>query len=168
MEAYSKEFRRDVLAACDAGGSTREVAAEFKVSQSWVRRIKQQRRELGKIAPKTTRNRRKSCQPYADWLQEKLQRRPGIYLRQIQESALSELGWEVSEVTLGRACRELKQLQESKSYTEAEHQLEDGVRVQRAWSAGQRMEGRARQATRQPIGQPIGQPDGQLTMVGSE
>jgi hypothetical protein len=26
MEAYSKEFRRDVLRACDAGGGTREVA----------------------------------------------------------------------------------------------------------------------------------------------
>ena len=45
MEAYSKEFRRDVLRACDAGGGTREVALKFDVSESWVRRIKQERRE---------------------------------------------------------------------------------------------------------------------------
>ena len=52
MQAYSKEFRRDVLAACDAGGGTREVATRFDVSESWVRRIKQDRRESGKVAPK--------------------------------------------------------------------------------------------------------------------
>ncbi|QDS98865.1 hypothetical protein [Adhaeretor mobilis] len=39
MLAYSKEFRREVLAACDAGGGTREVALRFDVSESWVRRI---------------------------------------------------------------------------------------------------------------------------------
>jgi transposase len=47
MDAYSKEFRRDVLAACDAGGGTREIALRFQVSESWVRRIKQHRRERG-------------------------------------------------------------------------------------------------------------------------
>jgi len=34
MEAYSKEFRRDVQRACDAGGGTREVALRFDVSES--------------------------------------------------------------------------------------------------------------------------------------
>ena len=57
MEAYSKEFRRDVLRACDAGEGTRAVAVRFDVSESWVRRIKQERRELGKTAPLTTRRR---------------------------------------------------------------------------------------------------------------
>ena len=57
MEAYSKEFRRDVLRECDSGKRTREVATKFNISESWVRRIKQERRETGKIAPATTRNR---------------------------------------------------------------------------------------------------------------
>ena len=30
MQAYSKEFRREVLAACDAGGRTRLVATQFR------------------------------------------------------------------------------------------------------------------------------------------
>lgn len=108
MDAYSREFRRDVLAACDAGGGTREVALQFKVSESWVRRIKQERREQGKVAPLTTRNRHKSWEPYAEWILAKLDQQPDIYLRELQAAAQEELGWEVSDVTLSRACRALR------------------------------------------------------------
>lgn len=108
MEAYSKEFRRDVLAACDAGKGTRSVALQFKVSESWVRRIKQERREQGKVAPLSTRRRRKVWEPYAEWLLAKLDERPDIYLRELQAAAQAELGWEVSDVTLSRACRALR------------------------------------------------------------
>ena len=108
MEAYSKEFRRDVLAACDAGEGTRSVALRFDVSESWVRRIKQERREQGKVAPLSTRRRRKIWEPYAGWLLVKLDERPDIYLRELQAVAQAELGWEVSDVTLSRACRALR------------------------------------------------------------
>ena len=66
MEAYSKEFRRDVLRACDAGDGTRAVALQFNVSESWVRRVKQQRREQGRTAPLTTRKRIPSWQAVAE------------------------------------------------------------------------------------------------------
>jgi len=108
MEAYSKEFRRDVLAACDAGEGTRLVALRFKVSESWVRRIKQERREHGKVAPLSTRRRRKVWEPYAEWLLAKLDERPDVYLRELRAAAQAELGWEVSDVTLSRACRALR------------------------------------------------------------
>ena len=108
MEAYSKEFRRDVLAACDAGEETRAVALRFKVSESWVRRIKQERREQGKLAPHTKRRRRKVWESYADWILAKLDQRPDIYLRELVAAAKEELGWEVSDVTLSRACRALR------------------------------------------------------------
>jgi transposase len=108
MEAYSKEFRRDVLAACDAGGEARAVALQFDVSESWIRRIKQERREQGKTAPKATRDRRKCWEPYTQWILEQLDKRPDIYLRELQAAAKRELGWEVSDVTLSRACRALK------------------------------------------------------------
>jgi len=108
MEAYSKEFRRDVLAACDAGGGTREVALRFGVCESWVRRVKQERREQGKVAPKTTRDRRKSWESHAAWLLTKLDQQPDIYLRELQVAAQQELGWIVSDVTLSRACRALR------------------------------------------------------------
>lgn len=52
MKAYPKEFRGEVLAACDGGEGTHAVVMRFKVSGSWVRRIQQQRRETGQVAPK--------------------------------------------------------------------------------------------------------------------
>jgi len=51
MEAYSVDLRKRVLADCDAGLGTMEVAAKFQVSESWVRRLKQRRRETGRVAP---------------------------------------------------------------------------------------------------------------------
>ena len=103
MKSYSKEFRGEVLAVCDVGGGTRAVALRFDVSESWVRRIKQERREQGKLAPQTTRDRRKTWEPHAAWILSQLDQRTDIYLRELRAAAQEELGWEVSDVTLSRA-----------------------------------------------------------------
>ena len=50
--AYSMDFRRRVVEACDEGMKTRQVAQVFNVAPSWVRRLKQWRRERGSIAPR--------------------------------------------------------------------------------------------------------------------
>jgi transposase len=50
--AYSQDLRDKVLAACDRGMQTKEVAESFGVSRSWVRRVKQRRRELGETTPR--------------------------------------------------------------------------------------------------------------------
>jgi len=55
MEPYDVEFRGEVLAACDTNEERRLIALRFNVSESWVRRIQQQRRETGQIAPKKPR-----------------------------------------------------------------------------------------------------------------
>ena len=107
MKAYSKEFRREVLAACDAGGGTREVATRFRVSESWVRRIKQQRREQGKTAPKTTRDRRPSWAKWSGWLKDTFNAQPDLYIHEVQAMLLAEHDVELSESTLGVACRAL-------------------------------------------------------------
>ena len=53
-EAYPVEFRRLVLADCDAGAGTTETARKFGVCPAWVRRLKQHRRERGgDIRPRT-------------------------------------------------------------------------------------------------------------------
>jgi len=53
MKAYSTDLRERVAAACDAGDATREqIAARFKVSVSWIRKLMSQRRETGSIEPK--------------------------------------------------------------------------------------------------------------------
>lgn len=107
MPSYSKEFRRDVLAACDAGGSTAEVALQFDVSESWVRRIKQARRETGQVAPKTTRNRGRGWDAWADWLKSAVAKNPDAYLRELKASLQAERGIDVSESTIGAACHTL-------------------------------------------------------------
>jgi transposase len=56
MEAYSLDLRKRVLAACDAGKGTKEVARLFNVSPAWVRRLKQRRRELNTIEPLPRKN----------------------------------------------------------------------------------------------------------------
>ena len=50
--AYSQDLRDRVLAACDRGMATKEVAEVFQVSRAWVRRIKQRRREHGETTPR--------------------------------------------------------------------------------------------------------------------
>jgi len=50
--AYSQDLRDRVLAACDRGMPTKQVAEVFQVSRAWVRRVKQRRREFGETAPR--------------------------------------------------------------------------------------------------------------------
>ena len=49
---YSQDLRDRVLAAADRGMKTKQIADTFKVSRSWVRRVKQRRRETGETSPR--------------------------------------------------------------------------------------------------------------------
>ena len=111
MQAYSKEMRRDVLAACDSGGETRVVALRFNVSESWVRRVKQERRELGKTAPCTTRRRIPRWHAYREQMEKLIAEQPDMTLRELKEA----LGTDLSRATLCIALRELKLTLKKKS-----------------------------------------------------
>ena len=52
MAPYSMDLRTRVLADCDAGVVSKEVATKFRVSRSWVNRIVQRRRETGEVGPR--------------------------------------------------------------------------------------------------------------------
>ncbi|MEQ8208356.1 MAG: IS630 transposase-related protein [Lacipirellulaceae bacterium] len=105
---YSKERRGEVLAACDAGKGTREVALLFNVSESWVRRVKQERRELGKVAPKLTRDRNPAWTAHADWLREKIAEQPDATLLELVALASQERSWQTSDATICRALQALR------------------------------------------------------------
>ena len=109
MEPITAEVRAEVLAACDAKEGTRVVAVRFRVSEAWVRRIKQQRRETGQIAPKTAAPRQPKWQAWAEWLVAKITARPDSYLRELQAELKQERGEEVSLMTICAACRALDQ-----------------------------------------------------------
>lgn len=108
MEPYDAEFRGKVLAACDTNEERRSIALRFKVSDSWLRRIQQQRRETGQVAPKTATPRQPAWHAWADWLVAKITSRPDIYLRELQAELKLERGEEVCLATICAACQSLK------------------------------------------------------------
>jgi transposase len=109
MEPYSAAFRGEVLAACDANEGTRVIAVRFKVSESWVRLIKQQRRETGQVVPKTAAPRLPKWHAWADWLVAKITARPDMYLRELQAELKQERGEDVCLMTISNACQALEQ-----------------------------------------------------------
>jgi transposase len=108
VQPIDVEIRAQVLAACDAKEGTRVVAVRFQVSESWVRRIKQQRRETGQLAPKTAPPQQPKWQDWADWLIAKVAARPDIYLRELQAELKAERGEEVCLMTICNACHALE------------------------------------------------------------
>ena len=101
---YSKEFRGQVLAACDRGLGTQAVALKFEVSESWVRRVKQERRELGKVGPATKRKRTPKWAADADRIRALIEQTPDLTLDELQ----ARLHTSLSRATLCRALQALK------------------------------------------------------------
>ena len=59
MRAYSMDLRERALLDSDAGMKAAEVAAKYRVSGSWVRLLKQRRRDTGEVAPRVQRHGRR-------------------------------------------------------------------------------------------------------------
>jgi len=55
MPTYSLDLRQRVLADCDAGLKTKAVAEKYGVSRTWVRSLKQRRRETGPPSRRSVR-----------------------------------------------------------------------------------------------------------------
>ena len=104
MAPYSKEMRREVLAACDRGEGTRAVALRFRCSESWVRRVKQERRELGKTAALLTRRRTPKWEPHRERMLELIAAQPDMTLQELKD----ELGTDLSRSTLCTALQKLR------------------------------------------------------------
>ncbi len=111
MRAYSKERRAEVLAACDAGEGTRSVALRFNCSESWVRRVKQERREQGKVGPATTRKRVPKWAAYREQIEAIVSGRPDITLRELKD----ELQTDLCRQTLCTALQKMKLTLKKKS-----------------------------------------------------
>ena len=59
MRAYSMDLRERALLDSDAGMKAADVAANYRVSGSWVRLLKQRRRDTGEVAPRVQRQGRR-------------------------------------------------------------------------------------------------------------
>jgi transposase len=106
MEAYSMDLRGRVLAACDAGHGTKEVATRFGVSPSWIRRLKQRRREWGRIEPLPRNSGRKPALDGAarERLRELVRQQPDATLEQLR----SHLGVRISISSLWQTLGKLR------------------------------------------------------------
>ena len=63
MQAYSMDLRERALLDSDAGMKAADVAVKYRVSGSWVRLLKQRRRE--RVAPRVQRHgRRRMLEPH--------------------------------------------------------------------------------------------------------
>jgi transposase len=103
MDAYSMDLRQRVIAACDAGKQTKEVARTFDVSPAWVRRLKQHRRERGDIVARTgggSRGRKIDRQRLAELVLQQ----PDATLAELRD----RLGVNVTLWAICKALRELK------------------------------------------------------------
>ncbi len=104
MKAYSLDLRVRVLADGDAGMPTSRVAAKYKVSPSWVRQLKQTRRETGTIAPKRRADRKPLWTDEAGRIAAAVAETPDATLGELR----ARLGLKMSVPTLFRALRALK------------------------------------------------------------
>ena len=104
MTPYSIDLRRRVLKDCDAGMGTKAVAGKYAVSESWVRKLKRQRRETGAIEPLTaTPGPKPTLEPHADRLRELVRAEPDLSAGEYRD----RLGVDVAPVTVWRALRRL-------------------------------------------------------------
>ena len=106
MKPYSMDLRERVVAACDAREGTREQIAErFGVSDRWIRKLVQRRRETGSLAPLPRNPGRKRA--LNDRQMERLlgliQKRPDATLKELRKSLRVKL----SIAALDRAIRAL-------------------------------------------------------------
>jgi transposase len=97
------DLRERVIAQCDRGKSTKEVAQTFGVSRAWVRRLKQHRRERGDIIPRNgggSRGRKIDRQRLAQLVHEQ----PDATLVELRD----RLGVKVTTWAICKALRELE------------------------------------------------------------
>jgi transposase len=104
MQPYSLDLRQRGFADCDRGLTTRAVATKYQVSESWVRRLKQRRRDSGEAAPRPQQHGPDpSWHAYADRLRAAVAATPDATLQELRD----QLGLTVALSTLWRAVAAL-------------------------------------------------------------
>ena len=104
MRAYSMDLRERVLHESDAGMQAAAVASKYRVSASWVRRLKQRRRETGEVAPRQQRyGRHPVLASQLHTLAALIREQPDRTLADLQVA----LGTSASLATIWRAVKQL-------------------------------------------------------------
>ncbi|MGE0680767.1 MAG: IS630 transposase-related protein [Candidatus Binatia bacterium] len=110
MQAYSLDLRERVVRAYEKGGSTlAEIAVQFSVGQTFVKKMLRQKREPGSLGrlPQRAGAKKKLADSQRKWLAQQVKVVPDITLGELQEQLGEEESIQVSQATL---CRELQAL----------------------------------------------------------
>ncbi len=87
MQAYSMDLRERALLDSDAGMKAADVAVKYRVSGSWVRLLKQRRRETGEVAPRVQRHgRRRMLEPHLHTLAALIAEQPDRTLAELKDA----------------------------------------------------------------------------------
>ena len=131
MRAYSMDLRERALLDSDAGMKAADVAAKYRVSGSWVRLLKQRRRETGEVAPRVQRHgRRCMLEPHLHTLAALIAAHPDRTLAELKDA----LATPASVPTVWRAVRALG-LTVKKTVRPSEHDRPDVAAARVAWHA---------------------------------
>ena len=99
MQAYSMDLRERALLASDAGMKAADVSVKYRVSGSWVRLLKQRRRETGEVAPRVQR----MLEPHLHTLAALIAEQPDRTVAELKDA----LGTPASLATIWRAVAAL-------------------------------------------------------------
>jgi transposase len=108
MKAYSLDLRQRVVAAYEKGkGSIAEVAEQFNVGQTFVKKMLRQKREQGSVAPLAHGGGRQPSLSDKEHrlLRQKVKEQPDISLAELQEHLSTKANVTVSVPTIHRSLR---------------------------------------------------------------
>ena len=131
MQAYSMDLRERALLDSDAGMKAADVAVKYRVSGSWVRLLKQRRRETGEVAPRVQRHgRRRMLEPHLHTLAALIAEQPDRTLAELKDA----LGTPASLATIWRAVAALD-VTIKKTVRPSEHDRPDVAAARVVWHA---------------------------------
>lgn len=104
MPAYSMDLRERVLADSDEGLSSKELAVKYRVSRSWVDRLKQRHRELGIIGPLPPSGfKPQALAQHMDQLRKLIEKKPDCTLAELRKA----VGVDTSLTSVWRALQRM-------------------------------------------------------------
>lgn len=108
MKAYSLDLRERVVAAYERGkGSIAEVAEQFNVGQTFVKKMLRQKREQGSVAPLAHGGGRRPSLSDKEHrlLRQKVREQPDASLAELQDHLARKARVTVSRPTIHRSLR---------------------------------------------------------------
>lgn len=110
MRAYSLDLRERVVAAYEKGEQTiAEIAAQFSVGQTFLKKMRRQKRETGKLErlPPRAGAKKVLSDKHRRFLAKQIKEQPDATLGELQDGLQSRQKVLVSAATVSRELRQL-------------------------------------------------------------